>query len=418
MVYSGAVKELRQKITGLTQRPTSPLTKGLADAIRWLDADAFERTAESMLRAVVPPEHLILAHTIQFVALLEETKLLEAMAEERVLETLSSEAAAEVAKCYSISPEILIRLEDRVPPSVLQLSAAARSPGCMAIYVPAALDRAKSLADEQDYTGVKRVYGWMKYLFEDDASSLEDVFSTILLHSSAAAAKAGDIDDACEGLELASRLCPGRTTVFTELGLIYSILGRYDRAIVALGEAVKLTAAANESERAVALCRLGSAYLDQGDTEHAEATFREALQTSPANWPALEGMTALEVRKQMRRRLQAEGLCNEIKTTCAECKTSFAVQGSPAMAAVFEMSISQGLPPGPEGSARPESRLFWDCPHCGAGLVLSGLTEQDGNYEMGSSIRRPDDRQPWEWWLWPHDSKEPEPSSFHVYRAV
>ena len=417
VVYSGAIKELRQKVAELAAAIVT-LPPKLQSAIDLLESGKFDAAVAAVVQAVDDPSHLVLAHCVVFLALLEENKLVEAMAEERVLEALSAEVARDVAKCYSISPEILQRLEDRVPPSFLQVLLARRSGKYFGAYIPATLDRAKYLAEQCDYDGFSRIFASMVYLVGGADTQMADVFAKILLHSTADAIAAGDVDDGCEGLELASKIRPHSLAVSTALGKIYQLLGRHERAIEAYEEAARLADPEKATERAMSLCAVGSVHLDRSEIGLAEDTYREALRISPALWGAVEGITVIDLQKRMTARLSHDGRDPQIFTDCAGCKERFSVDSFELRSAAFALFLTSDARAEKEHESGNGAAGYVDCPSCGVGLRLSGLKDGGTSVEIASEVRKVDDRQPWEWWLWKSEGDEPAETSFQVYRAL
>jgi tetratricopeptide (TPR) repeat protein len=93
--------------------------------------------------------------------------------------------------------------------------------------------------------------------------------------------QSGDLAGAAGAYEAALRLSPGRIDALSNLGLVYSGLHQYDRAIESFEKALKI-----DPRHPVVLFNLGLTYLQSGQTENARRTLAAVVELGSDNYAA------------------------------------------------------------------------------------------------------------------------------------
>jgi hypothetical protein len=389
VVFAGAVEAFTKALTAPSQETQSP---GLRDAVGMLAAGQFAAAAESAERAVNSADDLVLAHCIRFLSMIQTRDLLGALAEEHVLETLSEDAARAAADCYSISPEILLKLEAALTPSLMQLAIAGRLADCSALYMATSLMAAKRFCEEDDFNEVSRLQTTaVRLVPAAEAETLNRAFSVLLREF---AAKTSRVDAASEALDLALRIRPEDLNIFIEQGYIHLLLARYQKALSTFERVREAGNRATPSQVAACLSGMASCHLERQELRAAEEKFREALAFEPGDFRSLEGIALVELVDKQR---QAQGgFPPRHSIICKACGHQFAAQSAMLMLSLQTRVNSQKAAE-PASQSDFGGRQYCDCPECGVGLQLDHVSS-NGDSLVITSKRRVPEPPPWEWW--------------------
>ena len=154
--------------------------------------------------------------------------------------------------------------------------------------------------------------------------------------------------EAREMLEQALEKKPRRhPLVQYNLGVVYSDLGNYDKAIVHLGEYLKRNPADRDANH-----EMGSIYLRMGSLEKAGSYFRRALEISPHFAPAHAGLGDVllkegKIDEAISEYKKAVGLNPDLEKTHLRLAAAYLKKGM-AAEAQFEMRQATTLGPGPD----------------------------------------------------------------------